>query len=171
MKKSTERNEAIIKGMLDVLTIYSPKDMNVTLLSQHIPISRTTLYRMFASKEKILQFLDETILKEFIAVYDFDKKHLGHQHFTQNLCMHILKYRNYYKWQLQNSKFIELLSLKLKEVLFKVYQNHDYAIFASYGTIGYIVDWVRSGFTKSPLEAADGLIMIGQHNWKKYHTQ
>lgn len=171
MKKTNERNQEIIKGMLDVLSIYPPEDMNVTLLIQHIPVSRTTLYRMFASKEKILQFLDETILKEFIAIYNFAEKHLGHQYFTRNLCMHVLKYRNYYNWQLHNSKFIELLTLKLKEVLLKVYENHDYAIFASYGTIGYIVDWVRSGFIKSPLEAAEGLIMIGQHNWKKYHSQ
>lgn len=60
---------------------------------------------------------------------------------------------------------MQKLSNKLATHLLKVYGDQDYAIFASYGTIGYLSFWVKDEFLISPTEVAEKLLKIGFTNW------
>lgn len=65
---------------------------------------------------------------------------------------------------------IHQLSDQLAAHMHQVYKDPDYAIFASYGTIGYLSAWVNSDFQKSPSEAAEKLMKIGFTNWTENLT-
>ncbi len=84
-----------------------------------------------------------------------------------HLCEHIIKYRSFYEVEFEDSNAMRKLSNKLTVHLMQVFGDQDYAIFASYGTNGYLSFWVKDGFTISPAEAAEKLLKIGLTNWSK----
>ena len=97
--------------------------------------------------------------------YEIKNPHEFSSTTTLNLCQHIIKYRSYYQHALQNTLDFHHLAIELSNYLMYVYNDLDYAIFASFGTIGFLKNWVEHDFLISPSEAAEKLMKIGFTNW------
>lgn len=52
-----------------------------------------------------------------------------------------------------------------------VYNHKSYASFSSYGTVGFLAEWVYDSFQMSPEEAAIELRKIGTTDWSASHTE
>ena len=99
--------------------------------------------------------------------YEKENDEIHKEATTFKLCQHILKYRAYYQFVFHDANEIQSMSIALSERLNKVFNDKDYAIFASYGTIGYLKNWVEEGFVISPTETSEKLLKIGFTDWTR----
>jgi AcrR family transcriptional regulator len=157
--------EQIITAYLKLLEDYSPQQISVKQIVAEAAVSRSTFYLHFEQKEQIQLTLQTYVREQFLLFYHGTPTKKHGEYTTYFLCQHILKYRNYYKWAFQQPDEIHYLSSELEIYLARVYEDDDYAIFASYGTVGYLKKWVEEGFVISPFEAAEKLMKIGFTNW------
>lgn len=159
MKKLQQQ---IIDAYLQLLHNHSPDEISVKQIVAQAHISRSAFYTHFQDKQAVHNMLQLDITEQFFQFYHSSI----HGHLTTlAICQHILKYRHYYKWAFQQPAQIQALSTKLESYLTPVYDDADYAIFAGYGTIGYLKKWVEGDFEMSPQEAAEKLVKIGYTNW------
>ncbi|WP_307474792.1 hypothetical protein [Cytobacillus purgationiresistens] len=98
----------------------------------------------------MMEELTTKITEEFISYYDLNSGEVETadsnetvMKSTLKICRHILRYKNFYNEQFKKPNFIHYLSQELYTQLIKVYSNNGYAIFASYGTVGYLSQWVH----------------------------
>lgn len=161
------KNE-FIAAYLQLLHYYSPNEVTVKQIVEKANASRSTFYTYYESKEQLHLHMKDLLHQQFMTFYlAGEETKSGHDTTTLSLCRHILNYRAYYSYAFQDANEIQLLSNKLAELLNIVYNDKDYAIFASYGTIGYLKNWVEEGFLISPIEASEKLLKIGFTNWAR----
>lgn len=160
------KNE-FIAAYLQLLHDYSPKQITVKQIVERANASRSTFYTYYESKEQLYLHIKEQIHHQFITFYLASEETRSRHATTLSLCQHILNYRAYYSYAFQEANEIQLMSNKLAELLNIVYKDKDYAIFASYGTIGYLKSWVEEGFLISPMEASEKLLKIGYTDWAR----
>lgn len=164
-------NKQLITAYLLLLKEYSPQQISVKQIVSEAQISRSTFYLHFEDKEHLHTTLQSYVHEQFLLFYHGNPATNSVETTTYFLCQHVLKYRNYYKWALQQPEEIHYLSSGLEVYLSQIYKDVDYAIFASYGTVGYLKKWVEEGFVISPYEAAEKLMKIGLTNWAQCVTQ
>ncbi len=158
------KNE-FMSAYLQLLQHHSPKDITVKKVVQLASASRSTFYTYFGSKEQLQEQVKRVVQQQFMAFYSEGEQSLDGHKTTLVLCQHILKYRAFYHYVFQDANEIQFMSEELSTRLIEVYNDKDYAIFASYGTIGYLKKWVEEGFVISPTEAAEKLLKIGFTDW------
>ena len=166
----------IIWAFMDLLGSKSFEVISVKEIVKKAGISRSTFYLHFQDKFELMEFIRENITSKFLSFYDFDQKEKETatsliSTTTINICQHIFEFRNFYQYEFDNPKFIQELSNALALKLFQVYSDKSYAIFASFGTIGYLTFWVKDNFQISPQEAAKQLMKIGMTDWSKYNAK
>lgn len=163
-KLSKVKNE-FISAYLQLLQHNLPEDITVKQIVKQANASRSTFYTYFESKEQLQEQVKQLVQHQFMAFYsEGDQAQDGYKT-TFALCQHILKYRYFYHFVFQDAHEIQCMSKDLTTRLIEVYNDKDYAIFASYGTIGYLKNWVEEGFAISPTEAAEKLLKIGFTDW------
>ena len=165
----------ILTALFDLLGKSSFEKISVSQIVQRAGISRSTFYLHFRDKYDLLEQVTNHVTDLFLSYYRHDHKdaltsdpYRNVEQTTLDICTHILNYQNYYKERFQNPIFIQMLARKLSEHLLAVYHHKAYAMFAGYGTIGYLQQWVQDGCRLSPSEAANELTRIGLTNWSEY---
>lgn len=156
--------ETIIEAFLQLLQEKSFEELSVKQIIQKAGFSRSTFYLHFADKFELMEDVRRMLNNQFLSFYEMDLNQ-WEKPMTLYLCEHIFKYRSFYAFELADTDASRKLSNKLAAHLLQIFQDQDYAIFASYGTIGYLSFWVKDGFIMSPAEAAEKLLKIGLTNW------
>lgn len=158
--------ETIIDAFLQLLSKKKFEDLSVKEIIQKAGFSRSTFYLQFIDKNELLEEVRKTLNNKLLSFYNKELMEWG-KPITYHLCLHILTYRSFYEMEFADANAIRNLSNKLADHLLKVFDDEDYAVFASYGTIGYLSHWIKEGFMLSPAEAADKLLKIGLTDWTK----
>ena len=158
------KNE-FISAYLQLLQQNAPKEITVKQIVKQANASRSTFYTYFESKEQLQEQVKQLVQHQFMTFYSEGEQAMDGHKTTFALCQHILKYRAFYQYVFQDANEIQSMSDRLANRLIEVYNDKDYAIFASYGTIGYLKNWVEEGFVISPAEAAEKLLKIGFTDW------
>lgn len=158
--------ETIIEAFLQLLHEKSFEELSVKEIIQKAGFSRSTFYLHFADKYELMEEVRRMLNGQFLSFYEMEFNSWG-KPMTHHLCEHIFKFRSFYELEFADTNAIRKLSNKLAAHLIHVFNDEDYAIFASYGTIGYLTFWVKNGFIISPAEAAEKLLKIGFTNWTK----
>ncbi|MBD7939397.1 MULTISPECIES: TetR/AcrR family transcriptional regulator [Cytobacillus] len=165
----------IITALLELLQQRTFSSITVKEIVKRAGISRSTFYVYYYDKFDLLEQLSKDIIIEFIAFYQQAKKkhnpHLQVEQTTKDICNHVFSYQSFYKEQLKNPQFIHQLSRELSATLMHVYNHKSYASFSSYGTVGFLAEWVYDSFQMSPEEAAIELRKIGTTDWSASHTE
>ncbi|WP_339315889.1 TetR/AcrR family transcriptional regulator [Paenibacillus sp. FSL R10-2734] len=157
--------EVICEAFLELLSERSFQDLSVKEIVQRAQISRSTFYLHFTDKFELIEHVRKTLNDLFLSFYKQDSLLKDTPSTPYFLCRHILKYRSFYVIEFDNADEIRKLSDQLAAHLLSAFGDQDYAIFASYGTIGYLSFWVRNDFVISPGEAAEKLLKIGFTDW------
>ena len=158
--------ETIIEVFLQLLNEKRFEKLTVREIVQKARISRSTFYLHFADKYELLEDVRRALNDRFLSFYQHEQSNFE-KPITLHLCEHIFTYRSFYEVEFEDSNASRKLSNKLTAHLLQSFGDQDYAIFASYGTIGYLSFWVKNGFVISPAEAAEKLLKIGLTNWSK----
>jgi AcrR family transcriptional regulator len=158
--------ESIINAFLKLLYEKSFEAMSVKEIVQKAGVSRSTFYLHFADKFELIDDVRRMLNGRFLSFYEMENQQWG-QPITLHLCDHIFKYRSFYQVEFADANAIQKLSNKLAAHLLRAFRDNDYAIFASYGTIGYLSLWIKDDFVMSPAQAAEKLLKIGLTNWTK----
>lgn len=157
--------QLIVEAFLQLINDISFQDLTVKEIVHRAQISRSTFYLHFADKYELIDEVRRTLNERFLSFYQQDSFIKDKPITPYNICEHVFKYRSFYEIEFDDANEIRKLSNQLATHLLKVFDDQDYAIFASYGTIGYLSFWVRDGFIISPGEAADKLLKIGFTDW------
>ena len=157
--------ETFQEAYLQLLHLYSPHQISVKQIVLAANTSRSSFYTHFDNREQLNLYVKEQIQQEFFMHYETNRANELGSNSTFTLCQHIIKYRSYYKHAFQDTIEFQHMATKLSNYLMRVYDDVDYAIFASFGTIGYLKHWVEQDFIISPSEAAEKLMKIGFTNW------
>lgn len=158
--------ETIIEEFLKLLNEKSFEELTVKEIVQKARISRSTFYLHFADKYALMEEVRRELNDRFLSFYQHGQSN-WEKPTPRRLCEHIIKYRSFYEVEFEDSYATRKLSNNLTVHLMQAFGDPDYAIFASYGTIGYLSFWVKDGFTISPGEAAEKLLKIGLTNWSE----
>lgn len=158
--------EIIIEAFLQLLHEKSLDELSVKEIIQKAGFSRSTFYLHFADKYELMEEVRRTLNDRFLSFYEREFNQWG-KPMTLHLCEHIFTFRSFYEYEFSDTNAARKLSNKLAAHLLQIFNDQDYAIFASYGTIGYLSFWTSDGFMMSPAEAAEKLLKIGLTNWTK----
>ena len=153
------------EAYLQLLHQHPPTQVSVKQIVLVANTSRSSFYTHFDNREQLHLYVKQQIHREFFMHYEIKNPHEFSSTTTLNLCQHIIKYRSYYQHALQDTLEFHHLAMELSNYLMHVYNDLDYAIFASFGTIGFLKNWVEHDFLISPSEAAEKLMKIGFTNW------
>lgn len=140
--------ETIIEAFLQLLHEKSLEELSVKEIIQKAGFSRSTFYLHFADKYELMEDVRRTLNGQFLSFYEMDFNKWG-KPMTLHLCEHIFKFRSFYEMEFTDSNAIQKLSNKLAAHLLHIFDDKDYAIFASYGTTGYLTFWVKDGCHES----------------------
>lgn len=152
----------ILEAFLKLLANKNFENLYVKDIVKEASISRSTFYLHYTDKFQLLDEVRKQLNGQFLKFYT------GHSEaysVTDYICKHIYTHQSFYKREFSDGVSIHKLSDQLAAHMLYVYKDSDYAIFASYGTIGYLSAWVNNGFQASPGEAAEKLMKIGFTNW------
>ncbi|WP_462411589.1 TetR family transcriptional regulator [Neobacillus sp. Marseille-QA0830] len=164
----------IIWGFMDLLESTNMELISVKDIVKKAGISRSTFYLHFKDKYQLMETVREQNTNKFLSFYENDHQEkesgslIGTT--TLKLCQHIHENRNFYKHELNEPEYVQSLSDALAQKLMNVYSDTGYAIFASYGTIGFLTHWAKNQFHMSPKEASQQLTKIGITDWTKFNT-
>ncbi|QHJ72156.1 TetR/AcrR family transcriptional regulator [Planococcus halotolerans] len=154
--------ETIIESLLQLLANRNFDAVSVKDIVQQAEISRSTFYLHFTDKYQLMDEVRKSLNDQFLRFYTETS---AVSPVTYQICQHIFFYRSFYSHEFSNAVAIHHLSNELAVRLHEVFNDQDYAIFASYGTIGYLCAWVEDDFRSSPGEAAEKLMKIGFTDW------
>ena len=158
--------ETIIEAFLALLYEKSLEELSVKEIIQKAGFTRSTFYLHFADKYELMEEVRRRLNDRFLSFYEMEFNQWG-KPMTLHLCEHVFTFRSFYELEFSDTTAVQKLSNKLAAHLLQIFDDQDYAIFASYGTIGYLSFWARDGFLMSPGEAAEKLLKIGFTNWTK----
>lgn len=159
--------DAFTASYLQLLHEFSPNQITVKQIVEKASASRSSFYTHYEGREYLHLHVKELLQRKLLAFYEKEEYEIHKEATTFELCQHILKYRAYYQFAFHDANEIQSMSKALSERLIDVYRDKDYAIFASYGTIGYLKNWVEEGFLISPAEASEKLLKIGFTDWTR----
>lgn len=169
MTQNVERCEHMITAKHKIVEHYvvllgknDPSSITVKQIVEHANISRSTFYLYFKDKEDLFLHTKESMLNHLLNTYTIEPSNKV----TFELCQHVFKNRNFYKWLFADTSEVYALTLRLYEPLRLAFKSEDFAIFASAGTIGYLTHWIKNDFEISPLKASENLLEIGFSNMK-----
>ena len=155
--------ENIINAFLRLLAVKDIEGLSVKDIVHQAAVSRSTFYLHFTDKYELMEEVRRTLNDRFLSFYNTEQP--WDRPVTVHICHHIFNYRVFYTREFSDADAIHKLSNRLAAHLLQTFHDQDYAIFASYGTIGYLSFWVRKGFKVSPGEAAEKLLKIGFTDW------
>lgn len=159
----------IISAILELLGARRFEFISVKDIVKKAGISRSTFYLHFQDKFDLMDTVRNNITTTFLSFYaQKENASLAVEDTTYKICQHIYQYRNFYQYEFDNPSYVQELSNTLGQRLAQVYDDKSYAIFASFGTIGYLTYWVKEGFQIPPEEAAAELVKIGVTDWSTF---
>jgi AcrR family transcriptional regulator len=156
--------ETIMEAFLQLLDKKDFEELSVKEIIRKAGFTRSTFYLHFADKYELMEEVRRELNGRFLSFYAMESNQWG-KPITYHLCEHVYTYRAFYELEFSDANAIQKLSNKLAAHLLRVFSDPDYAIFSSYGTIGYLSLWIKDGFVISPAEAAEKLLKIGLTNW------
>ncbi|MBQ0140045.1 MAG: TetR/AcrR family transcriptional regulator [Kurthia sp.] len=158
--------ERMMEAILQLLHSKPLQTMPVKEIAQQAGVSRATFYIHFPDKQTLMMEVRHQVYEEFLACY----RGTNAQHALDipfRICRHIMRYRSLYQMVFADAHEMKQLAELLTTYFQKIFQDEDYAIFVSYGTMGYLSHWVKGGFLVSPVEAAEKLMKIGYTDWNQ----
>lgn len=168
-KENVTAREYILQALLELLERDEFETISVKQIVIKAGISRSTFYIHFEDKYHLMDCLREDIASRFLAYYEGTAQQTSRsvQTTTLEICKHIFQYQHFYKHEFNQPEYTQNLSDLLAKRLAQVYKDKSYAIFASYGTIGYLTYWVKGNFDIPPEGAAEQLGRIGLTDWSR----
>ncbi|QJC51210.1 TetR family transcriptional regulator [Paenibacillus albicereus] len=164
--------ELIIAALMEWIGSRPFEAVSVSQIVKKAGISRSTFYLYYRDKFDLMDSVTAQITDRFLSFYRNEIRPPWHQdapflvqETTLALCTHIQTNRTFYADRFKDPHFVHQLTRRLTERLFAIYRHQGYATFAGYGTIGYLSQWVLSGFRLTPFEASTELTKIGLTNW------
>lgn len=154
--------EMIIESFLELLANQHFDEISVKDIVQKAEVSRSTFYLHFTDKYQLMTDVRTKLNNQFLVFYI---ESLQKTPVTYEICCHVFTYRSFYRQEFSTANAIQSLSNQLAVRLLEIFNDPDYAIFAGYGTIGYLSVWVKDDFLVSPGEAAEKLMKIGLTDW------
>lgn len=155
--------QIIVEAFLQLLGQEDFERLSVKEIVVHAGVSRSTFYLHFEDKYHLLEEVRASLNNSFLLFYT--EAGLSETSTVERLCQHIFRYRSFYSHEFADHAAAHDLADRLARRLAHVFDDEDYAIFASHGTIGFLSKWVREGFVTSPSEAAEKLLKIGFTDW------
>lgn len=165
--------KAIIQSFRTLLKDCSFEKISVQLITNHAGINRSTFYLHFADKYNLLEHITDELFTEFASympkmqISEPEQQAHSTSTITYKICNHFYVNRDFYNKQLNNADFIFELSTHYAKTLAIHIPNKSLADFISYGTIGYLMSWVKDSCV-IPLESiVDGLEGIAKEAFIK----
>lgn len=162
----------IVLAFIELLEFRSFEEISVKEIVTKAGISRSTFYLHFQDKYELMENIRDYITSEFISYYDSEQNgdSISSQvsTITLKICNHVYKYRRVYQHEFERPEFIQRLSNALSDKFWRIYADRGYAVFASFGTIGFLSMWVKDQFQINPEEAARQLMKIGLTDWTQF---
>ncbi len=155
--------KTFIEAFITLLERESLRKITIKEIVVEAQKSRATFYNTFANKETLVDEMRQSIYAQFLSYYEEPLNEPP----TIAICRHILTYRHFYKEAFSDTEQVHNLSEMLIPIMKKAYEDDGYAVFASYGTVGFLMNWVQQGFLISPTEAAEKLWHIAATDWSK----
>ena len=165
VEKSKKTKKLIQQSFLEILETQSFDTIKISDITNKANINRGTFYLHFEDKFDLMDEVRRQLNSKFIAFYKIDRSHRNSRTTVEEMCLHIYTYRTFYEIEFSNPESVQRLSNELALQLMRTFEDQDYAIFASYGTLGYLSSWAKNGFIMTPQEAAEKLLKIGFTDW------
>lgn len=169
IKKDASAEEYILQALLELLETEDFEAITVKEIVIKAGVSRSTFYLHFQDKYHLMDCLRERITSGLLAYYEArdNTDVLTIQAITLQICQHVFRYKSFYKHELNQPEQLQQLSELLAKRLGQAYKDKSYAIFAGYGTTGYLTYWMNGNFEINPEEAAEQLVKIGMTDWSR----
>lgn len=158
-----QSQKRILEAMQSLLHHRTLQEISVKEIVQQAQVSRSTFYLHFPDKNSLMDELKKRVYAEFIACYSSEEQKAIRVPYK--LCRHIVEKRSLYQMTFNDAEEMKHLADLLTAHFMPIFKDEDYAIFVSYGTIGYLQHWVQNDFIISPGEAAEKLMKIGYSVW------
>lgn len=158
-----QSKKRIIEALQSLLHDMTFQEVSVKEIVLQANVSRSTFYLHFPDKITLMNELKRSVYDEFIACYSSEEQKAIRVPYK--LCLHIVEKRSIYQMIFNDANEMKHLADLLTAHFMPIFKDEDYAIFVSYGTIGYLQQWVQNNFMISPGEAAEKLMKIGYSIW------
>ena len=164
---NTERNsyvkEKITETLIRLLKEKQLTDISISEIIQEAQVSRNSFYRNYSEKEDILRDRIRTLLTDWKAAYDKTGKD-SNSELYQSLFTHLKEHRDFYLLLRERHLFhlFQQVYLSLYGPPEDLNNITAYIVsFISYGTYGWIEEWMKRGMHDTPEEMAALLSLQG----------
>ncbi|MFC4713460.1 TetR/AcrR family transcriptional regulator [Planococcus dechangensis] len=159
----TSAKKTIMEAFLNMLSERNFEELSVKDIANFAGVSRSTFYLHFTDKFELMEELRHNLNGRLLQMYAEDSPA---EAINLKVCRHIFSYRSFYRQEFSDANRIHELTSRLADQVQSVFGDEDMAVFAGWGTIGYLAAWVKGGFVMGPGEAADKLMKIISADWK-----
>lgn len=162
----------ILTSYKELLKERSPEKISVKQIAEHAGINRSTFYLHFQHKDEVLHAITEEKLSELISHYYGHNTQIANpQNTTMQICKHIYLNRGFYKELIVSKSFQQRLYHYLFDALFMHLKNEALASFTTYGTMGFLFDWISNDCQKPIQEIATALSSIADFRSTHFLTK
>ena len=158
----TSAKKIIIEAFLHMLSEQDSEELSVKEIAGKAGVSRSTFYLHFTDKYELMEEVRHQLNGRLLHIY---AEASAPEAINLKICRHIFTYRSFYRQEFSDANRIHQLSGRLANQLAHAFGDEDLAVFAGWGTIGYLVAWVKGGFLIGPQQAADKLMKIISADW------
>ncbi|WP_342559310.1 TetR/AcrR family transcriptional regulator C-terminal domain-containing protein [Metasolibacillus sp. FSL K6-0083] len=160
IEKPTIR-QYILTSYKELLKLYSPEKISVKQIATQAGINRSTFYLHFQDKYEVLYTITEEKLKELASHYYGNTNHnTSPLQTTTKICEHIFNNRLFYKKLVNEEHFKNRLFHYLYEALAIHLKHEAFTTFTAYGTMGYMIEWIKNDCQKPIKVIANDLSSI-----------
>ncbi|WP_271853321.1 TetR/AcrR family transcriptional regulator [Planococcus maritimus] len=154
--------QTITETFIHLLTEQTFEDLSVKDIVSYAGISRSTFYLHFTDKYELMDAVRSQVNGRLLQIYNEPS---AAETINLKICQHVFRYRSFYRQEFSDAGRIHELTRRFADELEHVFGDEDLAVFAGWGTIGYLVSWVKGGFAMAPREASDKLMKILFADW------
>lgn len=146
----------IIETFISLLETTKFEKIRVKMIVEMANINRKTFYDYFESKEGLLNIVEDKILYEFKAIFNEEnidyfisnvnnslEQQKSYQKNTE-ICQHMKQYRSFYKSRFTDMAFYQKFSNTLNQLLQPYLNNSMISQYLSFGTTGYLSQWLKN---------------------------
>ncbi|MFP8783171.1 TetR/AcrR family transcriptional regulator [Planococcus plakortidis] len=154
--------QTITETFIHLLAEQDFEEVSVKDIVAYAGISRSTFYLHFTDKYELMDAVRSQLNGRLLQIY---AEPSDAETINLKICRHVFRYRSFYRQEFSDAGRIHELTSRFACQLDHVFGDEDLAVFAGWGTIGYLVSWVKGGFMMSPQEASDKLMKIVFADW------
>lgn len=154
--------QTITETFIHLLAEQDFEEVSVKDIVAYAGISRSTFYLHFTDKYELMDAVRSQLNGRLLQIY---AEPSDTETINLKICRHVFRYRSFYRQEFSDVGRIHELTSRFADQLEQVFGDEDMAVFAGWGTIGYLASWVKGGFAMAPQEASDKLMKIIFADW------